>query len=491
MFFKKTKTKNKIIVDKRKKIMYYFIVNNFRKGVFVVSKNWAKMDLTKVPNIVSSTVPGPKSVEYHERCAKHMKGYSSQVKLFPVTFESGFGYTLTDVDGNTYIDFSSGIYVTGLGHCHPKISEAVANQAKKLMNCHDFTTTVKMELVEKMHEITGGRFGGFQFYDSGTTAVEAGLRCARAATGKQEFISFFRDFHGKTYGANSLAVVGPDTHMRAPGFMLVPRPNPYRDFFGRTPEEAWKDSSPYIHMIEGMLDNACANGGKNVAAIVLEPIQGWGGSIIPPDDFIPALRALCDKRGILLFADEVLNCMARTGKYLAMDHWNITADITTLGKGFGNGFPVTALAVSKDLAPAIEKISASSSYGGNPMACIAALESIRVIEEENLNERSAHLGEIMLKRMKEMMDRHPIIGDVRAIGCLQAIEIVKDRATKEPFPEAGTMIYQKAFEKGLAWVPSGHILRMSPPMILDDEVALKGLDIIEEAVIETEKHFGL
>ena len=455
-----------------------------------MSKNWATMDLNTVPNMVTETVPGPKSVEYHERCAAYMKGYSSQVKLFPVTFESGYGYTLTDVDGNTYLDFSSGIYVTGLGHCHPRISEAVAEQAKKLMNCHDFTTKVKMELVEKMHEITGGRFGGFQFYDSGTTAVEAGLRCARAATGKQEFISFFRDFHGKTYGANSLAVVGPDTHMRAPGFMLVPRPNPYRDFFGRSEEEAWKDSSPYIHMIEGMLDNACANGGKNVAAIVLEPIQGWGGSIIPPADFIPALRELCNKRGILLFADEVLNCMARTGKYLAMDHWDVTADITTLGKGFGNGFPVTALAVSKELAPAIEKISASSSYGGNPMACIAALESIKVIEEEGLNERSAHLGEIMLARMEQMKAAHPIIGDVRAIGCLQAIEVVKDRETKEPFAEAGTMIYQKAFEKGLAWVPSGHILRMSPPMILDDAAALKGLDIIEEAVAETEKHFG-
>lgn len=455
-----------------------------------MSKNWASVDPASIPHMVSGQVPGPKSREYHERCSKYMKGYSSQVKLFPVAFESGHGYTLTDVDGNTYIDFSSGIYVTGLGHCHPKISEAVAKQAMTLMNCHDFTTKVKMELVEKLHEITGGRFAGFQFYDSGTTAVEAGLRCARAATGKQEFISFWRDFHGKSLGSNSLAVVGADTHMRAPGFMLAPRPNPYRDAFGRTPEEAWKDSTPYIRMIEGILDNECSCGGKNVAAIVFEPVQGWGGSVVPPPDYIPALRKLCDERGILMFADEVLSCMSRTGKWLAMDNWDITADLTTLGKGFGNGFPVTCLAVSEELAPAIEKISASSSYGGNPMACVAALESIKVIEEENLNERSAHLGEIMLAKMKEMMAAHPIIGDVRAIGCLQAIEIVKDRSTKEPFVEAGQMIYKKAFEKGLAWVPSGHILRMSPPMILDDEIALKGLDIIEEAVSETEKHFG-
>ena len=454
-----------------------------------MSKNWASVSLENIP-CVRTQVPGPKSTEYHARSAKYMKGYSSQVRLFPVAFESGYGYTLTDVDGNTYIDFSSGIYVTGLGHCHPKISEAVAEQAKKLMNCHDFTTEIKMKLMEKLHEVTGGRFGGFQLYDSGTTAVEAGLRCARAATGKQEFISFWRDFHGKTLGANSLAVVGDDTRLRAPGFYLAPRPNPYRDAFGRSKEEALKDSAPYINFLKGMLDNECSSGGKNVAAIVLEPVQGWGGSVVPPDDFIPALRKLCNERGILLFADEVLTCMSRTGKWLAMDHWNVTADITTMGKGFGNGFPVTCMAVSKELAPAIEKISASSSYGGNPMACAAALASLEVIEEENLNERSAHLGEIMLARMEKMKAAHPIIGDVRAKGCLQAIEIVKDRETKEPFTEAGQMIYKTAFAKGLAWVPSGHILRLSPPMVLDDEAALKGLDIIEEAVAETEKHFG-
>ena len=205
---------------------------------------------------------------------------------------------------------------------------------------------------------------------------------------------------------------------------------------------------------------------------------------------MPKLRDLCNRKGILLFADEVLTCMGRSGKMFAMDHWNVTPDIMTLGKGFGNGFPVTAMCVSADLAPAIEKISASSSYGGNPMACAAALASIEVIEEENLVERSAHLGELFLKRMAEMKQRHPIIGDTRGKGCLLAMEIVKDRETKEPFVEAGQMIYQKAFSKGLAWVPSGHILRLSPPLILDDDVALKGLDIIEEAVAETEKHFG-
>lgn len=450
------------------------------------SKNWASVDVNSIPKLVTA-LPGPKSKEYHERAAKYMKGYSSQVTLFPVAFESGYGYTLKDVDGNEYIDFSSGIYVTGLGHCHPKISEAVANQAKQLMNCHDFTTEIKMKLMEKLHEVTGGKFGGFQLYDSGTTAVEAGLRCARAATGKFEFISFYRDFHGKTLGAVSLAVVGKDSHMRAPGFFLAPRPNPYRDYFMRSEEEAWKNSDLYIKAIEDKIIHETSG---NVAAIVLEPIQGWGGSVVPPDDFLPKLAALAKKHNILLFCDEVLTCMARTGKMFASEHWGVTPDIMTLGKGFGNGFPVTAMCVSKDLAPAVEHISASSSYGGNPMACAAALASIEVIEEENLVERSAHLGELFLKRMNEIKAAHPIVGDARGKGCLLALEIVKDKESKEPFVEAGRMIYQRAFSKGLAWVPSGHILRLSPPMILDDDVALKGLDIIEESIAETEKHFG-
>ncbi|MFA7636792.1 MAG: aspartate aminotransferase family protein [Monoglobales bacterium] len=446
-------------------------------------QNWKNGGHETLPNMVVPA-PGPKSKELHDRAAKYMKGYSSQVKLFPVTFESGSGYTLTDVDGNTYIDFSSGIYVTGLGHCHPKISEAVATYAKQLMNCHDFTTEIKMKLLEKLASITMGDLNGIQLYDSGTTAVEAGLRCARAATGKFEFVSFWRDFHGKTMGAVSCAIVDQSQGMRAPGFFLAPRPNCYRCPFKMKHPEC---NCYCVDFLENVIKNETSG---QLAAVVLEPIQGWGGSVVPPDDFMPRLRQLCDKYNMLLMADEVLTCMGRTGKMFAMEHWNVTPDITTLGKGFGNGFPVTAMCVSDKYKESIEKISASSSYGGNPMACAAALASIEVIEEENLCERSAHLGELFLKRMNEMKDRHKIIGDVRGKGCLLAMELVKDRDTKEPFEDAGKMVYQKAFEKGLAWVPAGHILRLSPPLIIDDDVALKGLDIIEEAVAETEKYFG-
>lgn len=250
--------------------------------------------------------------------------------------------------------------------------------------------------------------------------------------------------------------------MRAPGFYLAPRPNPYRDAFGRSEEEAWLNSDLYINALQNQINNETTG---NIAAIVLEPIQGWGGSVVPPDDFLPKLRELCTKNNILLFCDEVLTCMARTGKMFASDHWGVTPDIMTLGKGFGNGFPVTAMCVSEELAPASRAHLGFLLLRRKPDGLRAALASIEVIEEEGLCERSAHLGELFLRRMNEMKERHPIIGDARGKGCLLALEIVKDRETKEPFPDAGKMIYQKAFSKGLGM---GSVGSHSPSVASDD-----------------------
>jgi len=445
--------------------------------------SWAHLDLSQVPDI-KVIPPGPNSNELHTRCTKYFKGLSGQVKLFPVVFDHGKGCELVDVDGNRYIDFSSGIYVTTLGHCHPKVTEAIRHYAGKLMNCHDFTTEIKTRLVEKLADILPGDLNGFQFYDSGTTAVEAGIRVLRAATGKHEMVSCFYDYHGKTYGGVSLGhirsfVYGP---CRAPGFHMVPRPDVYRPMW--TKEDGSIDTDKYIDFYDQYLEKGTVG---NVAAFVLEPIQGWGGSIMPPDDFFPKIREFCDSKGILLMADEILTSMARTGKWLCMEHWNVVPDVVTLGKGFGNGFPVTCVAVRERYKEQFEAISASSSYGGNPMACAAALACIEAIEEEQLLERSAHLGRLAQERMNKMKDEHPIIGDVRSKGCLMGIELVKDRKTKAPFDEAGKRVYQKAFTKGLAWIPAGHILRMSPPVVMEDEVLIKGLDIIDEAIGETEK----
>jgi len=405
-----------------------------------------------------------------------------------VAFQSGRGVTLTDVDGNVYIDFSSGIYVTSLGHCHPKVTEAVQKAAGELMNCHDFTTPIKMRLLEKLAEIAPGvgphKLTGVQFYDSGTTAVEAGMRVMRVVTGKTEFISFHHDFHGKSLGAASVGRLDAAHGLRVPGCFLVPRGHCYRCAFHQQYPQC---NLLCVDFIRTTIREQTAG---RVAGIVLEPVQGVGGSVVPPDGWIQAIRSLCDEMGILLLADEVLTCMGRTGTMFAMEHWNTVPDVMTLGKGFGNGFPVTAMLVSEQYKGAIEKISSSTSYGGNPMACAAALASIEVVQEENLCQRSQHLGEVMLRRMQEMAARYPIVGEVRGLGCLLGIELVKDKATKEPFEEAGVLVYKKAFSKGLAWIPAGHILRISPPLIMEDDVALKGLDIIEESIYEAQKELG-
>lgn len=450
---------------------------------FTYDPNWAAVSPGSVPNLLVPP-PGPASLAMHERSARHMKGNSSQVRLFPVAFESGHGVTLTDVDGNTYLDFSSGIYVTSLGHCHPKVSEAVARYAKILMNCHDFSTPVKTWLLEKLASISPGDLNGVQLYDSGTTAVEAGLRIMRAATGKTEFISFWNGFHGKTLGAASLGHMDASQGLRAPGFHRAPGPYPYRCIWGDDCDDCGE------RCVGNLRDVIKQQSAGRVAGVVVEPIQGWAGSIIPTDRFMPALRALCDELGILLMADEVLVGMGRTGKMFCVDHWNVVPDLITTGKGFGNGFPVTAILISDKIKDAVEKISASTSYGGNPMACAAALASIEVIEDEGLCDRAEHIGNLLMARMERMKAEHPIIGDVRGRGCILGIELVKDRGTKEPFPEAGTLVYQKAFSRGLAWIPAGHILRMSPPLIISDELALMGMDIIDEAIGETERELG-
>ena len=291
------------------------------------------------------------------------------------------------------------------------------------------------------------------------------------------------DFHGKTGHAVSLAKMNPTNGAgRAQGFYLVPRPDPYRPLWKKA--DGSIDTDAYLQFYDEFITQATTG---NIAAFVLEPVQGWAGSIFPPDDFFPKLRRFCDERGILLMADEVLTGMGRTGTYFCMEHWDTRPDVVTVGKGFGNGFPVTGMLVSERYKESINKISASTSYGGNPMACAAALASLEVIEEEGLLENARRLGAYFDRRLAAIKQAHPIVGDVRGKGCLLGVELVKDRATKEPFPEAGKKVYQYAFRKGLAWVPAGHILRMSPPIVMDEAIAAKGMDLIEESIAEVER----
>src|SRR4030043_87081 len=447
-------------------------------------KNWAKINPGSVPDM-KIPAPGPRSKELHERAEKYMKGYSSQVKLFPVSFESGHGVTLTDVDGNKYIDFSSGIYVTNLGHCHPKVVEYLQKHTARLMNCHDFTTEVKVQFLEKLASLTPGNLNGIQMYCAGCESVEAAMRAARAFTKKYEFFSFYGDFHGKTMAAVSLTQVadfasGP----RAVGYHLAPGAHCYHCAFDKT----YPDCK--LFCVDALEKQIKLEGTGNIAGIVLEPIQGWNGSIVYPDDYLPALRKLCDKLGIFLIVDEVLTCCARTGKMWCVDHYDVIPDVIIMGKGLANGFPCTAFAVKEEYTEVMDKISASTSYGGNPMAAAAGLASLEVIEEESIVEKSAKLGDFIMKKLAKLKDEHKIIGEVRGKGCLLGMELVKDANTKEPFIEAGKRVYQVAFSKGLAWIPANQNLRMSPPLIMEEGIAEKALEIIDDSITIVEKEFG-
>jgi len=447
-------------------------------------KNWAKANAKDLPKMITPA-PGPKSKELHLRAEKYMKGYSSQVQLFPVVFESGHGCTLTDVDGNTYIDFSSGIYVTNLGHCHPKVVEYIQKWVGKLMNCHDYTTEVKTLFLEKLASTMPGTLNGIQMYCAGTEAVEAAMRAARAATKKHEFFSFYGDFHGKTMSAVSLTeVANYTTGPRAVGHHLAPSGHCYHCYFDKKYPEC------NIYCVDALEKQIKMEGTDNVAGIVLEPIQGWNGSIVFPDGYIQKIRKLCDKLGILMIVDEVLTGCARTGKMYCFEHYDIIPDVVTLGKGLGNGFPCTAFVIKEEYTDVLEKISASTSYGGNPMAAAAGLASLEVIEEEDLVTKSAKLGDFILKQLTKMKENHKIIGEVRGKGCLLGMELVKDQNIKEPFIEAGNKVYQKAFSKGLAWIPAKQNLRMSPPLIMEEELAAKALEIIDESITEVEKELG-
>ena len=448
------------------------------------NKDWAKVDLNNIPYI-NVLPPGPRSREFHSRAEKYMKGYSSQAKLFPVAFESGSGVILTDVDGNKYIDFSAGIHVTNLGHCHPKVVEYTKKWVDKLMNCHDYTTEIKMLFLEKLASITPGNLNGIQMYCAGTEAVEAAMRAARAATKKHEFFSFYGDFHGKTIGAVSLTQ-GADytTGPRAVGSHLAPNGNCYHCYFNKKYPEC------DLFCVDSLEKQIKMEGTGSVAGIVLEPMQGWSGSIIYPEGYISKIRELCNKLKIFMIVDEILTGCGRTGKMWAVDHEKVIPDIIVMGKGLANGFPCSAFAIKEEFSEVLEKISASTSYGGNPMAAAAGLASLEVIEEENILERSAKLGEFILSKMKKMKDEHKIIGEVRGKGCLLGIELVKDQNTKEPFIEAGIKVYQKAFMKGLAWIPAKQNLRMSPPLIMEEKVAAKALEIINDSITEVEKEYS-
>ena len=358
----------------------------------------------KIPDIKIAP-PGPESQKWHSRALKHMKGYSSQVKQFPVVFEKGQGNTITDVDGNTYIDFSSGIYCNSTGHCHPKVVEKTREYVGKLMNCHDFTTPIKTLFLEKMASILPGSLNGIQLFCGGSEAIEAALRTVRTVKeGKYEMFSFWGDWHGKTSAAMSLSSLGSTAFgPRFSGCHLAPTPNCYR-----CPFKLSYPSCNFICMdiLEGTIDN---EGTGAQAAVVMEPIQGYSGAVVYRDEVLPRVSEICKEKNMLLVVDEILTGMGRTGKMFCVEHYDVVPDIIVFGKGTAGGFPLSGIAVKEEYDWALETMSASTTYGGNPMACAAAYATLEVFEEENILDNVNKVGAFIMDKLKIMKDEHKII----------------------------------------------------------------------------------
>jgi 4-aminobutyrate aminotransferase-like enzyme len=323
-----------------------------------------------------------------------------------------------------------------------------------------------------------GDLSGIQLYCGGSEAVEAALRAVRTVKqGKYEMFSFWGDWHGKTSASMSLSSLGNEVFgPRAAGCHLSATPNCYRCPLNAEYPEC---SLLCMDVLEQTIDN---EGTGMQAGVIMEPIQGYSGSVVYQDEILPRVLEICRRREMLLVVDEILAGMGRTGKNFCVEHYGVVPDIIVSGKGTAGGFPLSGFAVREEYDWALEKMSASTTYGGNPMACAAGYATLKVLREEQVLDNVNQVGSAMMKRLHQMKEQHPIIGDVRGKGLLLAIDLVKDRETREPHNEAGQMVYEEAFKRGVAWIPAGNILRLAPPLVIEEELALRALDIIEEAV---------
>jgi 4-aminobutyrate aminotransferase-like enzyme len=436
------------------------------------------------PHLVTE-IPGPKSravrVREDSLMAPGLQGFAL---MAGIVVDHARGSAVTDVDGNAFVDFIGGIGVNGLGHSHPKWVGALQAQIGRA-SVGSFTSEARVKLLERLatHEPAKG-VRRLQLYSGGAEAVESAMRLAKCNNGKYEFVSFWGGFHGKTLGALSLngtplkEKVGP----MAPGFHQIP----YADCY-RCPLKL-EHPSCGVACVDLGRRQLKANSAGAVSAIFVEPMQGTAGNIIPPDDFLPAVRQLADDLGALLVVDEMITGFGRTGKYWGADHSGVRPDIVTLGKMFGGGFPVSALLTTDALAsakPWADPSGSSSSYGGNPMASAAAEASLRIIDEEQLVENSRVVGAHMLAKLRPFLDRYPFVGEVRGRGLFLGIDLVKDKTTKTPLTKA-TMkwVFEQCLRRGLLTMAYAPSFRLQPALTIDEATADHGIAVLEEVFDE-------
>ncbi|UUZ87099.1 4-aminobutyrate--2-oxoglutarate transaminase [Paenibacillus sp. P26] len=397
------------------------------------------------------------------------------------------GALLTDVDGNTFIDFAGGIGSLNAGHCPPAVVEALKDQLDRYLHpsFHVVMYEPYVALAEKLNEITPGSHRKKTFFlNSGAEAVENAVKIARKYTGRRAVISFERGFHGRTYMAMSLtSKVKPYKNgfgPFAPDTYKMPYPYYYRSPHGMTPEE----TDDYIlRKFEDLFLSEVP--GEEVAAVIMEPVQGEGGFVIPSARFVQGVKALCDRYGILFIADEVQTGFGRTGKNFAMEHFGVVPDLMTMSKSIAAGLPISAVTGRADImdAPGVGEIGGT--YGGSPLGCVAALKVIEMLEEQRLAERAALIGNVVSERFRRLQQEVDRIGDIRSLGAMCAMELVKDPAGKEPDKELTNRVLQEAYRNGVIVMGAGlygNVIRFLSPLVITDEQLAEGLDVLEQAL---------
>ena len=436
-------------------------------------------------------VPGPKAQALIARDRAVVS--SSYPRGYPFVMDHGKGVEVWDPDGNRYIDMMAGIAVLSTGHSHPRVVKAVQSAAENFLHISsDFYHEGWVSLSERLDEIAPFAEHAKTFLtNSGTEAVETAIKLARFHTKRSNFIGFTGAFHGRTMGSVAFTASKPHYHRGfyplMPGVTHVPFPYAYRPVLERKSGEDYGEA--VVRYIEEEVFGHNVPGDE-VAAILVEPIQGEGGYVVPPAGFFPALRQLCDKYGILLIADEVQSGMGRTGKWWAIEHFGVEPDIVTSAKGIASGLPLGAC-IARESVMTWPKGAHGNTYGGNPISCAASLATIDLIEESYLS-NAAEVGQYTLDALQEIQMRHPSLGDVRGKGLMIGVEFVKDKNTKEPNEEIRNMIEDIGFEHGLLLLGCGKsTIRLAPPLCITKKEMDEGLEIFEEAITMGEKRQGL
>ncbi|MDQ3011500.1 MAG: acetyl ornithine aminotransferase family protein [Acidobacteriota bacterium] len=447
----------------------------------------AELKIAKLPEI-KTALPGPIAQQVVAHDAKYIS--PSYTRPYPLVIKRAKGAMIEDVDGNVFLDFNAGVAVCSTGHAHPHVIAAIKKQVDDFLHiCSaDYYFPQMPQLAEKLSRVSPGPHDKrVHFGNSGAEAVEGAAKLAMYTTRRQKFIAFFGAFHGRTMGALSLTAskarqrggFGP----QALDVTHIPYANCYRCPYNLTQETCGAKEAKGPHcarVIEDLLFKTTIPA-EECAAIVVEPIQGEGGYIVPPASFLQTLREIADRHGILVIADEVQSGFGRTGKMYASEHFDFVPDILTSAKGIASGLPLSAVIARADLMNWPPGAHAST-FGGNPVAIAASLATLELLED-GLIENAAKMGTYLLEGLTALKDKHAIIGDVRGKGLMIGIELVKDRVTKEPHIQALNQVEQTCFERGLITLGCGQsTIRLSPPLVIDQEQCDFAIKTIDEAL---------